>query len=127
MSNVHYQLLSDEIHELTFTSATTQAVDEWVQYQRKLYQETEQSKTLYFLLINSAGTLPINYAFKSMRALIDEFPNRPSTRSAMLHKADALFSLIRPMVNTAVSRTRDSVRFFPLDQRTEAIHWLLQK
>jgi hypothetical protein len=126
-----YEKLEGDIHQYTFNDNTREAVDEWVRLMNAV-QEAEgldlSKGTMRIMVIHpEKGMLPLSYAAKTVERWLKTLPHRRPTRLASVYGKNALFSLIEAF--TRIMRLQDNVlvRLFPIQQREEALTWLMKE
>ena len=120
--------LDNGIHEFHWNSTERVAVDDWMQYNDDLYARTSIDQTLYFLhIINSTRFPPLSYVIRKARYLQMKYPKQPSTRSAILFHSRFFSSMFNTMSNMLNRKGKDVTRFFLMNERDEAIGWLLEE
>jgi|GEM_PF-1572866 len=118
--------LNDGIHEFLWTSPSREAVDVWLEYSEALYDVTDQDDTIYFLHIAQTMNIPpLSYVVRKARELQMKFPVQPGTRSAILFQSKFFGGFINTLSTLLNRKGKDETRFFGMDQRDEAITWLL--
>lgn len=121
----HYELLPNNVHQLTLLATTPDTVDAWMDWQTEIIKQTTPNQKVR-LLIRQTGMLPLNYTMQKAREFNAAHPERPVFITAFLHPPDVMVSLVTSMINAFTSRMSDRVKFFPQDQREAALKWLLQ-
>ena len=122
-----YTQLDNGIHQLVLTQPTRQAVDEWMAITRDLYTQLAPDDVMRLLLIIQHDLPPIQYTIQQSKAFMQRYPERPRTRTAILHEKTILGGLITNIVNGMVAKGRDAVMLAGLHEEARAIHWLLQE
>lgn len=118
--------LKDGIHEFIWTSPSKEAVDVWLEYSDALYDVTDPQDTIYFLHIAQTMNFPpLSYVVRKARELQMKFPVQPNTRSAILFQSKFFGGFINTMSMLLNRKGKDRTRIFGMDQRDEAIKWLL--
>jgi hypothetical protein len=120
------KLLPNGIHEFTWTSASREAVDVWMDYNAALYETKAVTDMLRYLhVVQSVNFPPISYVVRKARHLQTKFPEQPNTRSAILFQSRFFGGLINTMSSMLNRKDKDVTRFFSMDEREEAVAWLL--
>lgn len=120
------KLLPNGIHEFTWTSASREAVDVWMDYNAALYETLQTTETVRNLhTIQSVNFPPISYVVRKARHLQTLFPEQPNTRSAILFQSRFFGGMINTLSSMLNRKGKDLTRFFSMDERDEAVAWLL--
>jgi hypothetical protein len=110
-------------HEFVFHKPSRQVVDEWLA-QLEILRAARQPGDPFLMLVDSTvGIVPLTYAFQRGRSFADRFPQRQSSRIALLID-NTFISIVNSFIQMLRSST-ETVRLFRPDQREEAIAWLL--
>jgi len=118
--------LENDIHEFTWTSPSRESVDVWMEYNDALYEVTDAENTLHFLHIIQTGNFPpLTYVVRKARQLQMKYPVQPDTRSALLFQSRFFGGFINTLSSMLNREGQDETRFFAIDERQEAIMWLL--
>lgn len=118
--------LNDDIHEFLWTSPSREAVDVWMEYNEALYEITDTADTLCFLhLVQTMNFPPLSYVVRKARDLQMKFPEQPATRSAILFQSKFFGGFINTLSQMLNRKGKDQTRFFGMDERKQAIEWLL--
>lgn len=121
------KLLNNGIHEFRWASTERHAVDLWVAYNESLYETTDPNDTLYFLHeIISTKFPPVSYIVHQAQQLQSKFPQHPKTRSVLLFQSRFFGGFINTLSQLVNRKGQDVTRVFAMDERDEAIAWLLQ-
>ena len=120
--------LPNGIHEFTWTSPSREAVDVWMDYNEALYEVTPITNTLRYLhVVKTANFPPISYVVRKARHLQTLYPEQHSTRSAILFQSRFFGGIINTMSDMLNKKGKDITRFFSMEEREEAIAWLLNE
>jgi hypothetical protein len=120
------KLLPNGIHEFTWTSPSREAVDVWMDYNAALYEVTKVSDTIRNLhVIQSVNFPPISYVVRKARHLQTLYPEQPNTRSAILFQSRFFGGIINTLSTMLNKKGKDITRFFSMEERDEAVAWLL--
>jgi hypothetical protein len=120
------RLLHNGIHEFTWISPSREAVDVWIEYCEGLYEITPTDSTLYYIHIaQSAMFPPFSYLMRKARELQQKFPEQPKTRSAVLFQSRFFGGMVNNVTRMLNKEGLDFTRFFGMDEREQAIEWLL--
>lgn len=119
-----YHLRQDGIHEFTFTKASRQAIDEWVEHANGIYANVTEQDHLKFLIdLRESGVMPLPYLSQRGRAWVNSLKIHPQVNMAILHKGDVLLSLSNALIrNLRLGHLH--VHWFHSDKYQAAITWL---
>ncbi|MBI1279082.1 MAG: hypothetical protein GC179_13220 [Anaerolineaceae bacterium] len=124
-----YTLTEQGIHQFIFREATKEAIDDFFHKLEAVFVATSGVDTnRYILDITQSGERNVSLVtnVQRFRRLETLFPNRPRGRTAILHRPGLAYTLIDSFIR-ALAPSRDITRFFPVDERDEAIAWLLSE
>ena len=123
-----YHLLENGIHEFVFKDNDKHALDEFFSKLEHILRETPHHATARYLVDIGHATREVSLVgmTQRFRRLESLTPNRASGRTAILHKPGFMLTFIDGFIR-ALAPTRDATRFFPIDQRENAIRWLLSE
>ncbi|MDX1995257.1 MAG: STAS/SEC14 domain-containing protein [bacterium] len=110
-------------HEFVFHKPSRQVVDEWLAQLEILRAARQPGEPFLMLVDSTVGIVPLTYAFQRGRSFADRFPQRQSSRIALLID-NTFISIVNSFIQMLRSST-EIVRLFRPDQREEAIAWLL--
>lgn len=126
-----YEKIEGEIHQYTFLDNTREAVDEWVRLMNSVHHQEgldETKGTMRIMVIHpEKGMLPLSYAGKTVSTWLKTLPHRRPTRIASVYGKNALFSLIEAFTRIMQLQETVMIRLFPIQQREEAIKWLMKE
>jgi hypothetical protein len=126
-----YEKLEGDIHLYTFIEGTREAVDDWLYLMNVIHLQEgmDMSKgTMRIMVIHpEKGMLPLSYAAKSVDRWVRTLPPHRSTRIASVYGRSALFSLIEAFTRFLRLQENVQVRLFPIQQREEALNWLVKE
>lgn len=116
------------IHEFIFYKSSRDTVDEHFVHLERITSAMQRDDVLLVLTnATDSGAQSITYSFQRVRRYIDEFPNRPIFKYAVLQKPDALTTLVKTLFKGLRLRTRDALGIFSYEERDEAVAWLLEQ
>ena len=119
-----YNQIASGIYHFMFTSSSRAAADEYIDHMTALYQDRGYEPMLRFMIDANLGRLPLNHLILRLKQLLENFPNRPPTRTAFLANS-GMASLLAGMIRLLPMQNKDKVRFFDPGAQDQAIHWLL--
>jgi hypothetical protein len=121
-----YRRLENGIHQFEFQESSKPAIDEFFGRLERILIETPHTETNRYLIDVTGGDREVSIVSMSQRfrRLEAQFPHRARGRSAILHKPNVIISFFDNFIR-ALAPTGDITRFFTVDQRDEAIRWLL--
>jgi len=122
---IGYTWLSEpQIHQITFTKSSREAVDDWVEVMQAIYTDIAPEERLKFLFdMTDSGTMPLVYAVNEGKRFVSGLTFHPESRVAMLHSSDSLRAFSN-VVLKALRMGHLRTRFFDVDDREGAIAWL---
>lgn len=125
-----YSLIDNDIHCFTFHETSHDAVEVWYQAMKFVMQNagTDASSTLKTLYDGRMiGNLPFNPIVQRSKDLVNQFPHRPPTRSAIVTKKNSAvtttINVLMPIIRL-ISRQTDETKFFWQTEWDTAIQWL---
>lgn len=124
-----YSLTEQGIHQFIFRESTREAIDDFFRKLEHIFTVTTDVTTnRYIVDITQAGERDVSLVsnVQRFRRLETLYPNRPRGRTVILHRPGLVYSFIDSFIR-AIAPSRDVTRFFPVDQREEAITWLLSE
>lgn len=124
-----YRVTDQGIHEFIFREANKEAVDDFFRKLEAVFVATHGVDTnRYILDITQAGERDVSLAtnVQRFRRLETLYPNRPRGRTAILHRPGLAYTFMDSFIR-ALAPSRDVTRFFPVDQRDQAVTWLLSE
>lgn len=112
-------------HELVFHESSHAAIDA-LYVQLDLFFQRPLTEKIHVLVdMTESGTLPMVYAFQTIRPLMARYPQRPPTRYALL-SANRL-DLMQLVKSTIVAiHPQINANYFGGNQRAAALAWLLR-
>ena len=121
----HHILHPNGMHELTLTEFGMAGANAFLTQIERLYQGRTDKDTPLLLIMNSPGSLPINYSLQRGKEMMSKYPNVGLLRVAVLsdslfetHLVDSFMRLMRfPTVK---------MRFFDAAKRSDAEKWLTE-
>ena len=118
-----YELVEDNLHELTFTEVSREAVDEFAAHLDRLLRAARPDDTVG-LISNNQLNKPqsTGYALSRTRAVLHALPQRPAVRAALLD--DGFFAKIVDGLFRTVLLRRDRLRVFRHHERAKMLDWL---
>ncbi|MGJ3237416.1 MAG: hypothetical protein ACFE0Q_01795 [Anaerolineae bacterium] len=117
-----------DIHEFVWTSPSREAVDVWLEYNESLYQVSDLTDTLCFIhIVQTMNFPPLSYVVRKARELQMKYPQHSKTRSAILFQSKFFGGFINTMSQLLNRVDEDQTRFFGIDERDQAIAWLLDE
>lgn len=120
------RFLENGIHEFTWVSSSRETVDVWMEYNDSLYNTCTPEDTLYFLHIIKTANLPsLTYVVRKARDLQEKHPEQPKTRSAILFQSRFFGGFINMLSMMLNKEGIDITKVFAMDEREQAIEWLL--
>ena len=113
------------LHEFLLTDFTMSGADAFLTQIGRLYEGRTGTDAPLLLIMNSPGSLPINYSLQRGKELMSQYPDVGIVRIAVLsdslfetHLVDSFMRLIRfPGIK---------MRFFASTKRSEAEKWLVE-
>ncbi len=115
----------DGIYELTLKAFNISGVDAFFGQMERLYEGRTPSDPPLCAIVNSPGSLPINYAMQRGKKTTERYPNVGRVRVAIMtdnvfeaRLADSFLRLLR--------FATIQIRFFLTTHREEACQWLLE-
>lgn len=121
-----YQQREDSIHVFTFTDASREAVDEFVNQLEAVYTNSPQDQHIYLYVDTSsikAGP-PLRQIARQITPFFQEFPERPRGSLAIITARGSVFTMLGNFLNL-FSRSKDRFKLFREGQEDEAIRWLM--
>lgn len=116
------------IHHITFYKPSRAALDAAFAYFTALVGHYGEEDTACFLIDMSQidQMPPISYAFRKTRGLIQQYQALYRSRRAVLYRRGMVISLVKALLSTLPPffEGRDSVAFFQIEQREDALAWL---
>jgi len=124
-----YTLTEQGIHQFIFRESTKEAIDDFFRKLEHIFTVTADVTTnRYIMDITQAGERDVSLVsnVQRFRRLETLYPNRPRGRTVILHRPGLAYSFIDSFIR-AIAPSRDVTHFFPVNQRDEAIAWLLSE
>jgi hypothetical protein len=122
---IEYTLLDNGVHQIRFNEPTHRAVDMWFAKIEEIARATPNTTLVRYLVDQSVfTTLPASYSYQKGQEMMKRLKERPPTRVALLYPPGFLTSITATFIRLLRSRI-DTVRMFPVQQREEAIAWVL--
>jgi len=116
------------IHHITFYKPSRAALDAAFSHFAELIDHYHEEDTVRFLIDMSQidQMPPISYAFRKTRALFAQKQTLYRSRRSVLYRRGMVISLVKALLSTLPSffEGRDSIAFFQIEQREDAIEWL---
>lgn len=123
-----YRAGENDVHELIFTEASREAVDELVIHMSHIFDNTPERSVVRVLVDNrSVGMQPVTYMFQRMREWNAHHRTRFTSRAAVLVDDTILVWLVDSLLKTILRSAPITLRYFPSDERDAAIVWLLSE
>ncbi len=121
-----YQVLDGQIHEFVFFEDSHEALAKGMSIVETIYQQFAGDNRLRLLCdFAQSGMPPMRYAIRLIQELDRRYPNRPLLRVAFLHSPGPLVKIALSLMQ--VIQRDDKRRFFDVDERQQAIAWLLKE
>lgn len=126
MTGCKYHYLPQGIHEFVFTGEGNTGMDEFFAKLEEILTTTPHDQTLRYIVdtTHSKGQASIREMISRFKKLEAKITRRARGRTAILHTTNVLVSLADLMIST-FAPGQDKTRFFNIDQRDDAIKWLL--
>lgn len=123
-----YRLLDNGIHEFVFLDNGKEAVDQFFHLLENILRGTSHNETAHYIVDIAHATREVSLVglTQRFRRLEAQFPHRARGRTVVLHKPGFMLTFIDGFIR-ALAPSRDATRFFPINQRDEAIRWLLSE
>lgn len=120
-----YHHREDGIHEFIFTGKGENGLDEFfeqVEYIFNMYKDQEILR-YYVDATRADGNSSMVKMMRRFRELEARYPARPSGRTALVHKPNALVTLGGTFIDT-FAPNRDKTRLFSRGKEDKALEWL---
>jgi hypothetical protein len=118
-------------YEIVFHHGSHEAVDEWLIEIAKI-NALYSSKELVRYLVNTAEMgdeqIPIIYVFRRSQDFVRAHPERPITRTLILHAApenNALVAILNIFTSWLSGHKQETARFLPIQATKEGMEWLM--
>lgn len=116
--------IGGDVHVLTYTEASTTAVDALVTHLQAIHTETQYDTPRRILVDSSSvGTQPVNYKMDRLRNVLPGVNTPHATRIAVLHTNSVMMRIVRVLLST-LTHNNLHIRVFYQHERTAAIAWL---
>lgn len=122
-SLIDYKYLPGHIHRYRFLQNTNEVIDAWLAHVRHCYSVTPREGMLRTVVIIDGGTPPVNYSFQRTYELVQQHPDRPHARTAVVMPQNFFFTILLRMM-AALPYDRDLVRGFACDDYRAALRWV---
>lgn len=120
----HYELLDGNIHSFN-VQPSKEVIDKYFAIMQEIADAHPSDETLRILFtVRNADRFPVAYLMKHAGGFWAKYRNTVSIRAAYVHDSKIMFALYEQFVSGL--RLNSHRRFFALDQRNEAITWLLE-
>jgi hypothetical protein len=126
-----YTLYDNGIHCFTFHESSFEAVEEWYQILKDIFEKATQDQPPILLMIydgRTIGNLPFAHIVKRSKELVALYPHRPRNLSAIVARkipaVSTMISALMPIVKL-ISKQSDETKFFWQNDWDTAIQWLL--
>lgn len=121
-----YSRLENGVHELIFTEASREAVDELLLHMDEIYGMTG-AKDIVRVLVDhrNVGMEPVTYMFQKMREWNASHRVYFYSRAAILIDETFLVWLVDSLLKTVLRTAAVEIRYFASSERDAAINWLL--
>ena len=123
-----YTYREDGIHEYVLLDTSRAAFDDFLGRTQSISESADPDEVLLNLVDFSNGLPPVMYSFQRSQEAVAKQKKAghsiPSARNAILYQSGVLISMVQTFVNLLHV---DAVgRFFPVEERDQAIAWLLE-
>jgi len=121
---VYEQVEKEEVHQFTFYTASTEAVDFFFDTMGRIYAEdvTKDTIVLVIMDVRESGLMPLSYAFRQARQWMNQQPYHPPAFVAVVHKDNFLLTLLEMSFKSMRLGHLRTASFSELDA---AYQWLL--
>ncbi len=102
--------LENNIHELVFSEASRNAIDQFLEMLVSFYQETPGEHPYIILDMRESGMLPLRYLTKSLRRLFERYPEHESANIAIVLEDPQMLHVTRALLRTIMRR--ETVQYF---------------